>query len=74
MMNGMAAMSHTKDDNGSLDTLPSIKTLSLHKELGLGPGGRVTGDERDDRLVAVPDEVLVRGGNQQRDRIWRGIT
>jgi hypothetical protein len=74
MMNDMAAMSHTSDDNGSLDTLPSIKTLSLHKELGLGPAGQVSSDERDDRLIAAPDEVRVRGGNQQRGRIWRSTT
>ncbi|RKU46940.1 hypothetical protein DL546_005205 [Coniochaeta pulveracea] len=74
MMDGRAAMSHTSDDNGSLETLPSIKTLSLHKELGLGPAAQVARDEREDGLVAAPDEVRVRDGNPHRSRIWRGNT
>jgi hypothetical protein len=63
----MIDRSRTKDDSGSMDTLPSVKTtLSLRKELG----GQDTTDGGDD-CVAVPEEVRVRGGNLHLSRIWR---
>lgn len=60
----------TTDDSVSMDTLPSVKMMSLRKGLELGsslPGQQNQMTEH----VAVPEEVRLRGANLHLSRIWR---
>jgi hypothetical protein len=70
MIDGMASISHNRDQSGSTDTLPSSKPFDVH--VATNPTTAMEGpDTHHGRpVIASPEEARVRGSNLHVSRIW----